>query len=82
MAIESSITLPAELLAQVQAIAAKEGKTADALTAEAMKREIGKRTLERLKTEADARRGNMSGERVEEYVDKLIHEYRAENRGR
>jgi hypothetical protein len=38
----------------------KRGKTADELTAEAMKREIGKRTLERLKTEADASRGNMT----------------------
>jgi hypothetical protein len=66
----------------MQAIAAKEGKTADELTAEAMKREVGKRTLERLKSEADARRGNMTDEQVQEYVDKVIHEYRAENRGR
>jgi hypothetical protein len=51
MAIESNITLPAELPAQVQAISAKEGKTADELTAEAMEREVGKRTLERLKAE-------------------------------
>jgi hypothetical protein len=59
----------------------KRGKTADELTAEAMKREIGKRTLERLKTEADASRGNMTDKQVAEYVDK-VHEYRAENRGR
>lgn len=82
MATDSNITLPADLLAQVQAIAAKEGKTADELTAEAMKREVARRTLERLKTEATARRGNMTDEQVEEYVDKVIHEYRAENRGR
>jgi hypothetical protein len=82
MAIESNITLPAKLLAQVQAIAAQKGKTADELTAEAMKREVGKRTLARRKTEADARRGNMTDEQVGEYVDKVIHEYRAENRGR
>jgi hypothetical protein len=82
MATESNIKLPDEPLAKVQAIAVKEGKTADDLTAEAVRREVARRTLERLKTEANERRGNMTDEQVQEYVDKVIHEYRAENRER
>jgi len=38
MSTESNITLPAELLAQVQALAVKEGKTADELTVEPVTR--------------------------------------------
>jgi hypothetical protein len=82
MATDQNIKLPADLLAQVQAIASKEGKTADELTTEAVKREVARRSLERLKTEANERRGNMTDEQAQEYVDKVIHEYRAENRGR
>jgi hypothetical protein len=52
------------------------------VTAEAMKREVARRTLDRLKIEANARRGNMTDEQVEEYVDRVVHEYRAENLGR
>jgi hypothetical protein len=47
-----------------------------------MKREVARRTLDRLKIEANARRGNMTDEQVEEYVDRVVHEYRAENLGR
>jgi hypothetical protein len=82
MATEPNITLPAELLAQMQALAVKEGKTADELTVELVKREVARRTLERFKTEGEQRRGNMTDEQVQEYVDRVIHEYRAENRGR
>jgi hypothetical protein len=82
MATEPNITLPAELLAQMQALAVKEGKTADELTVELVKREVARRTLERFKIEGEQRRGNMTDEQVQEYVDRVIHEYRAENRGR
>jgi hypothetical protein len=82
MATDANINLPADLFAQVQDFAAKEGKTADELTAELVKREFARRSLERLKSEATARRGNMTDDQVEEYVDRVIHEYRAENRER
>jgi putative PIN family toxin of toxin-antitoxin system len=82
MATEPNITLPAELLAQMQALAVKEGKTADELTVELVKREVARRTLERFKIEGEQRQGNMTDEQVQEYVDRVIHEYRAENRGR
>ena len=51
MATDSNITLPAELLAQVQALAVKEGKTADELTVEAVKRDIARRMIADLKRE-------------------------------
>lgn len=43
---------PAELLAQVQALATKEDKTADELTAEAVKRDIARRMIADLKRES------------------------------
>jgi hypothetical protein len=51
MAADYNITLPAELLAQVQALAVKEGKTADELTVEAVKRDIARRMIANLKRE-------------------------------
>ena len=51
MASDSNITLPAELLAQVQALAAKEGKTVDELMVEAVKRDIARRMIANLKRE-------------------------------
>jgi hypothetical protein len=51
MAADSNITLPAELLAQLQALAVKEGKTADELTVEAVKRDIARRMIANLKRE-------------------------------
>lgn len=51
MATDSNITLPAELLAQVEALAVKEGKTADELTVEAVKRDIARRMIADLKRE-------------------------------
>lgn len=52
MATDSNIRLPAELLAQVQALATKEDKTADELTAEAVKRDIARRMIADLKRES------------------------------
>jgi hypothetical protein len=46
-----NIKLPADLLAQVQKIALKEGKTADELTAEAVKRDVARRMIANLKRE-------------------------------
>jgi hypothetical protein len=41
-----------------------------------------RRFWERNKVEAQKRRGNMTDEQVQEYVDLVIHEFRAENRER
>jgi hypothetical protein len=51
MATDANIKLPADLLAQVQVIAAREGKTANELTAEAVKREVARRAIANLRRE-------------------------------
>jgi fructose-1,6-bisphosphatase/sedoheptulose 1,7-bisphosphatase-like protein len=74
MASDSNITLPAELLAQVQALAAKEGKTVDELMVEAVKRDIGRRMIANLKREGKPSGMAEDGE-IQAAVD-AVHEYR------
>jgi fructose-1,6-bisphosphatase/sedoheptulose 1,7-bisphosphatase-like protein len=79
MASDSTITLPAELLARVQALAAKEGKTLNELMVEAVKRDIAWRMIANLK-----RQGKPSGmtedREIQAAVD-AVHQLR-EIRGR
>lgn len=82
MATDANIKLPADLLAQAATTAQAEGKTADDFVAEATEKLLLDRFWERNKREAMIRRGNMTDEQVEEYVDRVIHEHRAETRGR
>ena len=81
MAANTNVHLPDELLAQAQQIAQAEGKTADDIAAEAMRKLLIDRFWERNKQQSLERRGSMTDEQVEEYVNRLIHEYRAETRG-
>jgi hypothetical protein len=74
MASDSNITLPAELLAQVQALAAKEGKTVDELMVEALKRDIARRMIANLKREGKPSGMAEDGE-IQAAVD-AVHEYR------
>jgi fructose-1,6-bisphosphatase/sedoheptulose 1,7-bisphosphatase-like protein len=74
MASDSNITLPAELLAQVQALAAKEGKTVDELMVEAVKRDIARRMIANLKREGKPSGMAEDGE-IQAAVD-AVHEYR------
>ena len=76
MAADSNITLPAELLAQVQALAVKEGKTADELTVEAVKRDIARRMIANLKREV-----NPSGMTEEQQIQAAVDAVHA-SRGR
>lgn len=82
MATDTNIRIPDQLLAQAQAIAQQEGKTLDDFTAEAVEKLVKDRNWERMKREANQRRGNMTDEQVQEYVDKVLHDYRNEQRGR
>ena len=82
MVADTNIRLPDQLLAQAQAIAQQEGKTLDDFTAEAVEKLVNDRNWERMKREADQRRGDMTDEQVQEYVDQVIHDYRREQRGR
>jgi hypothetical protein len=74
MATDSNIKLPAELLAQVQALAVKEGTTADELTAEAVKREIARRMIANLKREGKPS-GMTESQEIQAAVE-AVHEYR------
>jgi fructose-1,6-bisphosphatase/sedoheptulose 1,7-bisphosphatase-like protein len=74
MAADSNITLPAELLAQVQALAIKEGKTVDDLTAEAVKRDIARRMIANMKREGKPT-GMTEDQEIQTAV-RAVHEYR------
>jgi predicted transcriptional regulator len=78
----ANITLPDELLPRLQELARTENRTADELAAQAVQELLMRRFWERNKVEAQKRRGNMTDEQVQEYVDRVIHEFRAENRER
>ena len=78
----ANITLPDELFPRLQEQARTENRTADELAAQAVQELLMRRFWERNKVEAQKRRGNMTDEQIEEYVDKVIREFRAENRGR
>ena len=47
-----------------------------------MKKEVARRLLAQVKKEAVINRGTMTDEQVQEYVDHVIHQYRAETRER
>ena len=75
-----NVTVPEEILAQLQAAAIDEGKTVDELTADALKRHLAQRILNRLKREAEANSRGMSEEQIEEIVARAIQEHREESR--
>ena len=74
MATGSNIKLPDDLLAQIQAIAAMEGKTPDDLAAEAVKREVARRMIANLKR--TARPSGMTEEQEIQAVVDAVHDYR------
>jgi predicted transcriptional regulator len=78
----ANITLPDELLPRLQELARTENRTADELAAQAVQELLMRRFWERNKVEAQKRRGHMTDEQVQESVDRVIHEFRAENRER
>ena len=77
-----TITLPADLYERIEQEAQGEGKTADEVAIEAVKRELARRWLERTRREAEIRRGSMTDEDVEAAVDTAVQEWRREQRGR
>ncbi len=72
MASDANIKLPADLLTQVQAIAAREGKTADELTVEAMKREVARKLIASLPSKASG----MTEEQEIKSAVQAVHDYR------
>jgi len=76
MATQNGIHVSDELLAALQAKAAAEGTTVDALAEEALRGHLAQRTLDRLTREGDRRRGRMSDAEVEEAVERAVSQVR------
>jgi hypothetical protein len=76
MATQTNLHVPDELLAELRSKAAAEGKTVDELAEEALRKHLARRTLDRLKLQADRRRGSMSDAEVEGTVERAISEVR------
>ena len=77
-----TITLPGDLYERVEQEAQGEGKTVEEVAAEAVKRELARRWLERTRREAEIRRGSMTDNEVEARVDTAVQEWRRDQRGR
>jgi hypothetical protein len=65
-----------ELLAELRSKAAAEGKTADELAEEALRKHLAQRTLDRLKLHGHRRRDHMSDAEVEGMVESAVSEVR------
>jgi len=85
MATQNEIHVPADLLAQVQNIAKSQGRTTDEVAADALKRYLARewaKRLSRVGEENRRRLGLETEEQGEEYVNRMIADYRRESRGR
>ena len=70
----ANITLPDDLLEQVQALAAKEGQTADELTTDAVKRDVARRLIADLRR--TAKPSGMTEEQEMQAAVDAVHDYR------
>jgi hypothetical protein len=77
---KKNIAIAPELLEQADQVAQAEGKTVDEFAAQAMRREIARRTLERVRAHAELRRRGMTDEEVEGTVERAVQESRREQR--
>lgn len=85
MIAEKNLYVPDDLLAQARRMAESQGRTADEVAADALKRYLTREWLQRISGSAGAnrrRRGLETDEEVEEYVERVIAEYRTESRDR
>jgi hypothetical protein len=65
-----------ELLERAAKVAQAEGKTVDQLATEALQRELARRSFDKIKRDAEARRRGMTDDEVEFTVERAITEYR------
>jgi fructose-1,6-bisphosphatase/sedoheptulose 1,7-bisphosphatase-like protein len=82
MTAKKNVAIAPELLEQADKVARAEGKTVDEFTAQAVQREIARRTLERLRAQGEQRRLGMTDEDVERTVERAVQESRLDQRGR
>jgi hypothetical protein len=80
---DNNLHVPNNLMAQAERLAARQGRTADELAADALKRYIAHEWLNKLDREGQERKrrlGMKSDEEVEHEVDRAIAESRNEQR--
>jgi hypothetical protein len=65
-----------KLLERAVKVAQAEGMTVDELATEAIQRELARRLFEKIKREAESRRGGMTNDEVERIGERAITEYR------
>ena len=85
MATQNNVHVPEDLLISAQRMAEAQGRTADGLAADALKRYLAHEWLMKLEREGAAHRerlGLISDEAVERYVEQMIAESRRERRDR
>ena len=74
VATEGNVRLPDDLLAQVQAIAERQGKTADDFMAQAAKREVARQLI--LDLQREHKPSGMTENEEMEVVVSAVHDYR------
>ena len=85
MLAEKNLHVPDELLEQTQRMAESQGRTADEVAADALKRYLARQWLQTISRDAGENRrrlGLKTDEDVEEYVERVIAESRKESRDR
>jgi hypothetical protein len=82
MTSDMKISVPDDLRQAVEAAAQADGKTVDELGVEALKQHLARRALDRLKREAEKRRGGKTDAEVEAIVERAVSEHRADSRSR
>jgi hypothetical protein len=83
MATQNNLHVPDEILAQARKRAESEGRTADELAADALKRYLAHQMLNELSKGSDERRrarGLKSDDEAQEYVQQVISDSRKERR--
>jgi hypothetical protein len=81
---ENNLHIPEELLAQAEQIAKSQGRTTDALAADALKRYLAHEWLDKVQREGKDNRRRLklvSDEDVDRFVESAITESRRERRG-
>jgi hypothetical protein len=81
---DNNLHIPDDLLAQTEKLAASQGRTADDLAADALKRYLAHEWLNEIERKGQEHRqqlGLNSDEEVEAAADRAVSEYRSEQRG-
>ena len=78
---QKNVAIEPAVLEEAGKVAAAEGKTVDELATDALKRELARRTLDKLRREAEPRRRGITDADVAATVEDAVHESRAARRG-